>query len=350
MTHLAPPLRDLTLVLVTAATVILLFRKLRLPLVLGYLTAGILVGPSVGVFPTVVETKSLEVWAEIGVLFLLFSVGLEFSYKKLLSIGGRSFLTGLVESGLVFILSLGLSQALGWSWTEGLFLAASLCISSTSIVVRSFADLNMKGRSFVPSVYGILIVEDLIAVLLLVGLSTLGSGEGNMGWSLAQTVLHLGFFLILFFVVGLFFVPWLLQKVRVLLTDETLLILSVGLCLLMVFAVTEAGFSSALGAFMMGSILAGTSDAHRIEGLLVPLRDLFAAIFFVSIGMLIDPQALGNHFGLVVGLSVFLIFAQIMSVSLGSILAGQNMRSALLAGLSLSQIGEFLFLQGFFFR
>lgn len=344
MTHLPPLLRDLTFLLLTAALVTLVFRRLRLPLVIGYLVAGILVGPFAPLIPSGIQPKNLEVWAEIGVIFLLFALGLEFSYKRLVRLGQAAFTTGFFEIFSVFGLSFLLAKIMGWPTIESLFFGGALCISSTSIIVKSFADLKLKGRHFVSLVYGILLVEDLVAVLLLVLLSTVAVSQTVSEWSFLESVVRFLFFLILCFVLGMYLVPLLLQKVRRLLSDETLLIVSVGLCLLMVFAATEAGFSSALGAFLMGSILAGTPEGPKIEERLVPLRDLFAAIFFVSIGMMINLSTLWENLGLVVGISLFLITAKFSAVTVGSLLAGQTLRWSLQSGLSLTQIGEFSFL------
>jgi CPA2 family monovalent cation:H+ antiporter-2 len=344
MVHLAPLLRDLTILLITAASVTVLFRKLKLPLVLGYLVAGILVGPFFPIFPTLIDTHNLEAWAEIGVIFLLFSLGLEFSYKKLVRVGRSAFITGLFEIGGVFTASFLLGRLMQWPTLESLFLAGALSISSTSIIVRTFSELRLKGRRFVSLVYGVLLVEDLMAILFLVLMSTVGVGRELSGWDLLSSVGNLLFFLLLYFVLGMFLVPLALQKVRKLLAEETLLIVSVGLCLLMVFVATKAGFSSALGAFLMGSILAGTPEGPAIEERMAPLRDLFSAIFFVSIGMLIDLNSLWANAGLVAGVALFVILSKFIFVTGGSLLAGQNLRWSLQSGLSLTQIGEFSFL------
>ncbi len=344
MTHLPELIQDLGYILMTAAVVTLLCKSLRQPVVLGYLIAGFLVGPHFPFLHTVSDIASMTVWAEIGVIFLLFSLGLEFSFKKLAKVGGGASIIALFE--IVFMLAAGYltGRAIGWSHMDSLFLGGILSISSTTIIVRAFEELGLKGRSFVSMVFGVLIVEDLVAILLLVLLSTIGTTASFSGPALFASSVRLVFFLALWFLVGIYLLPMLMGKIKMLLTDETALIISIGLCLMMVMIATKVGFSPALGAFVMGSLLAETREGHRIEKLLLPVRDLFAAVFFVSVGMLIDPSILWEHFGVIMLLTFVTIFGKFFSSTVGALVSGQSLKTSIQAGLSLAQIGEFSFI------
>lgn len=342
--HLPQLITDLGFILITAAAVTLLFRYLKQPVVLGYLVAGFLVGPHVPLVPTITDTESVKVWAEMGVIFLLFGLGLEFSFKKLAHVGKSAAITALVE--VLFMLGLGFlcGQVFGWSKMDSLFLGGILAISSTTIIVRAFDELGLKGKKFVSLVFGVLIVEDLFAILLLVLLSTIAVTQSLAGTELLFSSMNLVFFLVLWFVIGIFVLPAFLKKARALLADETMLIVSIGLCLTMVMLTTAVGFSPALGAFVMGSILAETREGRRIELLIVPVRDLFAAVFFVSIGMLIDPKIQQEHFAVIVLLTLITIAGKLISTGLGAVLSGQKLQHAVQSGMSLAQIGEFSFI------
>lgn len=344
MIHLPEIIKDLCFILAVAGLVTLVCKFLRQPVVLGYLIAGFLVSPHVPFLPTVSDTESVKVWAEIGVIFLLFGLGLEFSFKKLAQVGRSASITAVFE--VVFMLALGFAtgRALGFSEMDSLFLGGILSVSSTTIIVRAFSELGLRGRRFVSLVFGVLIVEDLVAILLLVLLSTIAVTKSLSGAALALSGLRLGFFLAVWFAVGIYAVPIFITKIRRHLSDETTLIVSLGLCLSMVLLATEAGFSPALGAFVMGSILAETSEVKRIEHLLSPVRDLFGAIFFVSVGMLIDPAVLSEHFGTILLLSVVTIVGKLFSTAAGALLSGEPLKTSVQAGMSLAQIGEFSFI------
>lgn len=344
MIHLPLLIQDLGFILITAAIVTLLFKKLKQPVVLGYLIAGFLVGPHVPFVPTVADTESIKVWAEIGVIFLLFGLGLEFSFKKLSKVGKSASITALVE--IFFMLGVGyiVGQLMGWSKMDSLFLGGILSISSTTIIVRAFDELGMKSRNFVSLVFGILIVEDLVAILLLVLLSSVAVSQSFSGSELLMSSGRLVFFMVLWFVVGIYVLPVLLRRIREMLSDETMLIVSIALCLLMVMIATHVGFSPALGAFVMGSLLAETREGHRIEYLLIPVRDLFAAVFFVSVGMMIDPQVLRDYFGIIVLMTVTTVVGKLLSTTLGAVISGRSLKHSVQAGMSLAQIGEFSFI------
>jgi len=344
MVHLPALVTDLGIILIVAALVTLLFKKLNQPLVLGYLIAGFFVSPHFPWLPTIQDSESIKIWAEIGVIFLLFGLGLEFSFKKLLSVGGSATLTAVFE--VLFMLGIGylIGRALDWSVRDSLFLGGILSVSSTTIIVRAFQELGMKGQRFVGLVFGILVVEDIVAVLLLVLLPSLLTDSGLNVSSLLMVSLRMIFFVLLWFAVGIFILPWFFRKIRSLLEEETTLIVSVGLCLLMVIVAEHAGFSPALGAFVMGSLLAETPEGHKIEHILNPVKNLFAAVFFVSVGMLIDPEVIKNNGGLIFLLTVVTIVGKFISTYLGALMSGQSRKTSMQAGMSLAQIGEFSFI------
>lgn len=342
--HLPPIIQDLAIILMVAAIMTLLFKAIRQPVVLGYIVAGFLVSPNFAWLPTVVDSDSVKVWAEIGVIFLLFALGLEFSFKKLARVGGTASITAIVEIlGMVGIGYL-VGQIFNWNFMDSLFLGGILAISSTTIIIRAFEELGMKTRGFAKLVFGVLIVEDLVAILLMVILSTVAVTRQFSGFEMGFSALKLTFFLTLWFVLGIFLLPSFLKRMRSHLQSETLLIVSIGLCFLMVVIATHTGFSPALGAFVMGSILAETIEAERIEHLIHPVKDLFAAIFFVSVGMMIDPNVLIQYAGPIAIITIATIIGKLLTTSLGALLSGQSLRHSVQAGMSLAQIGEFSFI------
>lgn len=344
MIHLPNLIADLGLILGAAAVVTLLFRYLKQPLVLGYLIAGFLVGPHFTLFPTIVETENVQVWAEIGVIILLFSLGLEFSFKKLMKVGGSASISAMSEIIIMLFLGYFTGQAFGWSKMDSIFLGAILSVSSTTIIIRAFEELGIKGQKFAGLVFGVLIVEDLATIVLLVLLSTIAVSQQFAGTEMLYSISKLGFFLTLWFIGGIFFIPSLLKKIKPLLTDEMLLIISLSLCLLMVYLASQAGFSPALGAFIMGSILAETTQGIKIEHLVTPIKDLFGAVFFVSVGMLIDPEIIVQYWLPVTVILVVTIVGKLFSSGLGALISGQTLKTSVQTGLSLAQIGEFSFI------
>lgn len=344
MTHLPDLIRDLAIILVAAGLVTLLFKRLKQPVVLGYILAGFLVSPHVPLFPTIHETGSIKVWAEIGVIFLLFGLGLEFSFKKLARVGGSASITAFFEITALLISGYFTGRLLGWSKMDSLFLGGMLSISSTTIIIRAFEELGVKSQKFAQLVFGVLIVEDLAAILLLVLLTTLAISNRFQSAEMLGAVVKLSFFLLLWFVAGIFAIPSMLKRARNHLDGETLLVLSLALCLLMVVLATKAGFSPALGAFVMGSILAETREAETIEHLLAPVKQLFAAIFFVSVGILMNPKILIDHWGVVLIIAAVTIGIKILSTALGALISGQALKPSVQAGMSLGQIGEFSFI------
>ncbi|MGV8879670.1 MAG: cation:proton antiporter [Sphingobacteriaceae bacterium] len=344
MIQLPQLISDLGLILAAAAVVTLIFKKIKQPLVLGYILAGLLVGPHISLIPTVGDERSIQIWAEIGVIILLFTLGLEFSFKKLVKVGPTSSITAMVQ--IISMIGLGYATGvfLGWSKMDSIFLGAMLSMSSTSIIMRAFEELGIKQKKYAGLVFGALIIEDLVAILLMVLLSTIAVSQQFEGAEMLISVLKLGFFLILWFIGGIFLVPTFLKRTRKLMNDETMLIVSLALCLLMVMLATQVGFSPALGAFIMGSILAETTQAERIEHLTKSVKNLFAAIFFVSVGMMIDPAVLVEYAWPVVLIALVTAFGKLLSTTLGALLSGQPLKISVQAGMSISQIGEFSFI------
>ncbi len=344
MAHLPHLVTDLALILGAAGFIILLFKKLKQPLVLGYIIAGLLVGPHFAFFPTVIEIANIQIWAEIGVIFLLFSLGLEFSFKKLVKVGASSSVMAFTEVVVMVLLGYLSGKLLGWSTMDSIFLGGILSISSTTIIIRAFDELGVKTQRFAGLVFGILIIEDLVAILLLVLLSTLAVSQQFAGGEMLSAVLKLAFFLVLWFLGGIFLIPTFLRRASKLMNDETLLIVSIALCLLMVVLAARAGFSPALGAFIMGSILAETTKAEKIEHLNKSVKDLFGAIFFVSVGMLINPAMILEYAGPIAIITVVTIIGKVISITGGGLLSGQNLKTSIQSGMSVSQIGEFSFI------
>ncbi len=342
--HLPNLIIDLALLLGAAALITLLFKKLKQPLVLGYIIAGILVSPHFKLFPSIIDTANVQVWAEIGVIFLLFSLGLEFSFKKLASVGGSASVSALTEAVGMIALGYFTGYFLGWPVMDSVFLGAMLAVSSTTIIIKAVDELGLKKKKFATLVFGILIVEDLITIAILVLLSTYAVSQQFVGSEMLISVLKLIFFLVLWFLAGIFFIPTLLKKAKNLMNDETLLIVSIAMCLLMVYLATLAGFSAALGAFVMGSLLAETTKAEKIEHLITPVKDLFGAIFFVSVGILIDLSVVGQYVIPILTISLVCIVGKILTTGFGAYISGNSLKISLQAGMSLAQIGEFSFI------
>lgn len=344
MQHLPPLIYDLALILISAALVSFIFKKLKQPVVLGYIIAGFLVGPNFNVFPTVVEMHSVKIWAEIGVLFLLFGLGLEFSFKKMLKVGGVAVISALIGVGLTMLTGFIIASLLGWSTIDSLFFGGILAIASTTIIIKAFDELGVKSQKFTGIVMGILVIEDIVAVVLMVVLSTVAISRSFEGIDMVISIIKLLFFLVLWFVSGIYFLPSLLRSLKKLLNEETLLILSLALCFLMVVLASNAGFSPALGAFIMGSILAETTKAEKIEHSIKPLQSLFGAIFFVSVGMMIDPEMLVLHSFPILIATLVLLIGKPLFVTVGALITGEPLKVAVQSGMSLSQIGEFSFI------
>ena len=335
---------DLALILVTAGITTVIFKWLKQPVVLGYIIAGFLIGPNFEWFPVVNDHTSVETWSEIGMVFMLFGIGLEFSFKKLKKVGGTVGITALTELVTMCVVGFSLGKLLGWSQMDSIFLGAMLSISSTTIIAKAFDDMKLHREKFSGNVIGELVVEDLEAVLLMVILSTLAVSKTFDGMQLVTSMLKLGFFLLIWFIGGIFLVPTVLRWARKFMTEETLTVFSVGLCFLMVVLANLAGFSSALGAFIMGSILAETLEAEMIHKVTTPIKNLFGAVFFVSVGMMVDPQILVNYWWQILVVTLVLVIFKPLSNVGGRLLAGLGLKQSIQGGFCFCQIGEFSFI------
>jgi len=344
MVHVPALILDLSLILVSAAVTILVFKKLKQPIVLGYIIAGLLVGPNFNLFPTILDADNIKTLGEIGVIFLLFSLGLEFSFKKLLKVGGVAVLTAVSGVLLTMLSGYLLGKILGWDGLNSLFLGGILAIASTTIIIRAYDELELKTTKFAQIVMGALIVEDLVAVVLMVLLSSVAVSVSFQGTEMLFSIGKLIFFLVLWFVSGIFFLPNFFRRIKSMLSEESLLIISLALCFLMVYLATLVGFSPALGAFVMGSILAETTKAEKIEHLIAPLKNLFGAIFFVSVGMLLNVDMIAKYYLPIVCATLVLLIGKPLFAASGALLSGQNLKTSVQTGMSLSQIGEFSFI------
>ena len=336
--------RDLAVILISAGVFTIISKALKQPLIIGYILAGFLIGPNISFFPGISSEATVHQWSEIGIIFLMFGLGLEFSFKKLLKVGGSAIVTAAVKFVGVFLIGFVTAQALSWSFMESVFLGGLLSMSSTMVVLKSYEDLGLKNKPYAGVVFGTLVVEDLIAILLMVLLSTMAVSQSFAGKELIMNIAKLVFFLILWFLVGIYVIPTLLKKAKEYLNDEILLIVSIGLCFGMVALATSVGFSSALGAFVMGSILAETSESEHIDHVVEPIKNLFGAIFFVSVGMMVAPSVIAEHWAMILLLSVIVIISHIIFAGAGIILTGKGLDNAVHTGFSLAQLGEFGFI------
>ena len=335
---------DFALILMLAAIAAIVFKLLKQPLVLGYIVAGFIASPHFKFLPTVANPANISFWAQLGIVVLLFSLGLEFSFQKLVKVGGTALLTCLII--VVGMMGVGfvVGGMLGYSTIDAIFLGGMISMSSTTIIIKALSDLNLKHRSFVPRVMAVLIVEDLVAVVLLVILSSIAINKRVEGDQMLEAVLKLSFYLIIWFTVGIFVIPSLLKKFRRFIGDELLLIIAMGLCFGMATLAVWSGFSLALGAFVIGSILAGTTEAERIERIITPVKDLFGAVFFISVGMMVDPVLMWHNAGIILLLAVVVVVGMITFGTFGMVVTGQPLKTAMESGFCLTQIGEFSFI------
>ena len=335
---------DLALILILGAVVTVLFKWLKQPVVLGYIVAGFLASPHFEYLPSVTTEENIEFWAQIGIVVLLFSLGLEFSFKKLLNVGGSAVVTALIIVMGMMAGGFAIGHFLGFSNINSLFLGGMLSMSSTTIIIKAFTDMNLRQKKFASMVFAVLIVEDLFAVLMMVILSSIAVNNSVEGGEMLYSVGKLVFFLVMWFLVGVFVLPSLFNATRRFLNSETLLVVSMGLCLGMAVFSVYCGFSLALGAFVMGSILAGTSMAERIEKVVAPVKDLFGAVFFISVGMMVNPTIIVEYISPILILSAVVVVGMIFFGTFGMLVTGQSLRVAMQSGFSLTQIGEFAFI------
>ena len=344
MAELPELVKDLALILVVAGTVTLIFKKLKQPLVLGYIVAGFLVSPHMPYTMSVMDSADVKTWADIGVIFLLFSLGLDFSFKKIIKMGAAPVIAACTIIFCMMLMGFSAGKMFGWRQMDCIFLGGMLAMSSTTIIYKAFDDLGLRQQRFAGLVMSVLILEDVLAIVMMVMLATVAGGSSPDGGQMLRSVLSIAFFLILWFVVGIFLIPMFLRNVRKLINEETLLIVSLGLCCLMAVVSTQVGFSSAFGAFVMGSILAETVEADKIIKLVEPVKNLFGAIFFVSVGMLVEPRILVEYALPVVAIVLTILIGQAVLGSFGYLLSGQPLKTAMKCGFSMAQIGEFAFI------
>ena len=342
--HLPSLITDLALMLIVAGAMTLLFKKLRQPLVLGYLVAGFIVGPYFNLFPMVTDTISIHTWSEIGIIILMFALGLEFNLHKLASVGGTAIITAVTEVSFMLAVGFGCGRLMGWSTMDSILLGGMLAMSSTTIIIKAFDDLKLRGKKFTELVFGTLVVEDIAGIFIMIILSTITVSQGISGGVLAESLIKMVLYLALWLILGIYLIPTFLKKTKVLMNDETLLIVSLAICFGMVFLAEILGFSSALGAFLAGSLLAGTIHAEQIEHLSRPVKDLFGAVFFLAVGMMVDPALIVQYAAPILILTFVTIFAKAFFSSLGVLLSGQSLNTAVHCGCSLAQIGEFSFI------
>lgn len=344
MASLPELVKDLALILIVASIVTLIFKKLRQPLVLGYIVAGFIVSPHMPLTMSVLDKENIHTWADIGVMFLLFSLGLDFSIKKILKMGISPFISAIIIVFSMMMLGMGVGHAFSWSKMDCIFLGGMMAMSSTTIIYKAFDDMGLRQQRFAGLVMSVLILEDILAIVMMVMLSAIASGNNPDGEQMLGSLFKIGFFLILWFVVGLFAIPTFLRHTRKLMSSETMLIVALGLCCAMAWVSSSVGFSSAFGAFVMGSILAETIEADKIIRLVEPVKNLFGAIFFVSVGMLVDPNILISYALPIAILVIAILAGQGIFGTLGFMLSGQPLKTAMRCGFSMAQIGEFAFI------
>ena len=344
MSHLPTLIADLALILICAGIMTLLFKKLKQPLVLGYIVAGFLTSPHLPYTPSVIDKANIQTWADIGVIFLLFALGLEFSFKKIVKVGGTAVIAACTIIFCMILLGIGISMSFGWQQMDALFLGGMIAMSSTTIIYKAFDDLGLRKKQFTGLVLSILILEDILAIVLMVMLSTMAAQNNVEGTEMLESIGKLLFFLILWFVVGIYLIPVFLKRCRKLMSEETLLIVSLALCFGMVVLASKAGFSAAFGAFIMGSILAETIEAESIDRIVKPVKDLFGAIFFVSVGMMVDPNMIVEYAIPILVITITVIVGQSLFGTIGVLLSGKPLKTAMQCGFSLTQIGEFAFI------
>ena len=344
MSELPSLVKDLALILVVAGFVTLIFKKLKQPLVLGYIVAGFLVSPHMSYLMSVVDKADIQTWADIGVIFLLFSLGLDFSIKKILKMGASPIIAACTIIFCMMASGVIVGYSFGWKQMDCIFLGGMLAMSSTTIIYKAFADMGLSQQGFASTVMSVLILEDILAIVMMVMLSTVARGASPDGAQIVGSVMKIGFFLVLWFVIGLFIIPLFLRSVRKILNNETLLIVALGFCCLMAVISTKVGFSAAFGAFVMGSILAETVEADKIIRLVDPVKNLFGAIFFVSVGMLVKPDILISYALPILLLVLAILAGQALFGTLGYLLGGQTLKNAMRCGFSMAQVGEFAFI------
>jgi len=344
MSTLEPLIADLALILICAGAMTLLFKRLKQPVVLGYIVAGFIASPNMPYMPSVTDLEGIHLWSDIGVIFLLFALGLEFSFRKILKMGAAPIIAACSVIMGMMLVGMFTGQFFSWSQMDCIYLGGMLAMSSTTIIFKAFDDMGLQQKRFASLVLSVLIIEDILAIVLMVMLSTLAVSKEFEGMQMLKSILKLAFFLVLWFVVGIYFIPLFLRKVKLLMSNETLLITSIALCFGMVVIASAVGFSAAFGAFIMGSILAETIEAEQIEHLITPVKDLFGAIFFVSVGMMVDVALIVEYIVPILCIIAAIMLGQTILSTGGFLLSGQPLKRAMQCSFSLTQIGEFAFI------
>ena len=344
MSELEPMIADLALILICAGVMTLIFKRLKQPLVLGYIVAGFLASPNMPYMPSVTDLENVHLWSDIGVIFLLFALGLEFSFKKIMKMGSAPIIAACTTIMSMMVVGAFTGYAFGWGQMDCIYLGGMLAMSSTTIIFKAFDDMGLRQQRFAGMVLSVLIIEDILAIVLMVMLSTLAVSQQFEGMQMVTSILKLSFFLVLWFVVGIYVIPLFLGKVRSLMSDETMTIVALGLCFGMVVLASSVGFSPAFGAFIMGSILAETVEAEKIEHLVSPIKDLFGAIFFVSVGMMVDVALIVEYIVPILCIIAAIMVGQTLFSTAGFLLSGQSLKTAMQCSFSLTQIGEFAFI------
>ena len=344
MSQLEPLIADLALILICAGVMTLLFKSLKQPIVLGYIVAGFLASPNMPYMPSITDGHGVHVWSEIGVIFLLFALGLEFSFKKILKMGAAPIIAAIAIILCMMYVGSLTGHLFGWSDMDCIYLGGMLAMSSTTIIFKAFDDMGLRQKRFAGLVLSVLIIEDILAIVLMVMLSTLAVSKEFEGTQMLTSILQLGFFLVLWFVVGIFLIPLFLRKAKPLMNEETLLITALALCFGMVVFASAVGFSAAFGAFVMGSILSETDEGKTIEHLVSPVKNLFGAIFFVSVGMMVDVSLIIEYIVPILCIVAAIMLGQTMLSTCAFLISGQTLKTAMQSSFSLTQIGEFAFI------
>ena len=344
MNELEPLIADLALILICAGIITLLFKRLKQPVVLGYIVAGFIASPNMPYMPSVTDLHGVHLWSEIGVIFLLFSLGLEFSFRKILRMGAAPIIAACAVITVMMLVGIFTGNIFGWSQMDCIYLGGMLAMSSTTIIFKAFDDMGLRHKRFASLVLSVLIIEDILAIVLMVMLSTLAVSKEFEGSQMLMSILKLMFFLVLWFVVGIYLIPLFLKKTRSLMSNETLLITALALCFGMVVVASSVGFSAAFGAFIMGSIMAETVEAEKIEHLVAPVKDLFGAVFFVSVGMMVNVALIVEYIVPILCIIAAIMLGHTLLSTGGFLLAGQPLKTAMQCSFSLTQIGEFAFI------
>lgn len=342
--HIPALISDLAVMMLTAGIITILFRKIRQPLILGYILAGFLMSPYFPLFMTVEDTAAIHTWSEIGIIFLMFHLGLEFNLHKLAQVGSTAIVTAIIEVIGMLTVGFGAGQLLGFNAMDSIVLGGMLSMSSTTVIIKVFDELNLKGKKYTEMVFGTLIIEDIVGIFMMIILSTVSVSQNISGGEVVGTLALMVLYLIIWLILGIYLIPTFMNRTIQYMNDEMLTVISVGVCFVMVLFANWLGFSTALGAFLAGSLLAGTSHVERVEHLTKPLKDVFGAVFFLSVGMMVDPSMLVKYAVPIVLLSLVTIVGKTFFSSLGMLLGGQNLENSISSGLSLAQIGEFAFI------